>query len=634
MGLLVNIDNGGTFTDVCIRSESSVIHSKSPTTPHDLTQCFVESLRRASAKLYGEEDLGRLMRECDYLRYSTTAGTNAVVERKGTPAALVVEAGAEKDAYGARAAIEGGLWDSLVQGEPVGLKVGKDGAIDPKELTAQINAALAGGAQRLVIAMRSEANERAIKALLLEKYPRHLLGAIPFLLSYELMADNDHARRTVTALLNSYLHPGMEHFLFGAERACKTNRLQRPLLIFRNDGDSARVAKTTAVKTWGSGPRGGVEGAIAYAKRYKAKSIVGMDIGGTTTDVACAVDGAIRRNAFGVVEGATISLPLPEMHSYGLGGSSIIRAVSGLLTVGPESVGAAPGPACFARGGTEATLTDALLLAGIIDGENYLGGELKLDTSRAVAAITQNVAEPLKLSLDGAVGAIIETFADKVGTQLRSAVEAAGQTCADTTLLAFGGGGPMIVTAIADAIGIRRVIVPHKASVFSAYGIGFSHLAHEYRTHSVTGAGLEKAKQDMLARARMDMFGEGVDPDTCDFVFMAETNEDGALVEHPLGATMPAGAVLSLKAVHRLPTFTMSDAAPSSAPLREIGKTTVFLGAGEKATVPVFADIDLAPGHKSAGPALIRGEYLTCLIGPNWRFEVSPNNDIVLEAGK
>lgn len=636
MGLLVNIDNGGTFTDVCVRSDQAVIHSKSPTTPHDLTQCFVESLRRVSVRLYGEEDLGRLMRECEYLRYSTTAGTNAVVERKGVPAAILVEAGSERDVYGVRRTIEeDGLWAALVHGEPVGLKVGKDGEVDLAELTTRINEVLAGGAQRLVIAMKSEEAELTIKSLLLEKYPRHLLGAVPFLLSYELVREDNHGRRAVTALLNSYLHPGMEHFLFGAERACKTNRLQRPLLIFRNDGDSARIAKTTAIKTWGSGPRGGLEGTVAYAALYKAHSIAAMDIGGTTTDVAVALDGRIRRNMFGEVEGAQISLPLPEMHSYGLGGSSIIKVVGGKLTIGPESVGAAPGPACFGRGGTNATLTDALLLAGVIDGEHYLGGELKLDAARATSAITQEVAEPLKLSLEDAVSTIIEAFAGKVGAHIKHAVEHAGSSTDETALLAFGGGGPMIVTEIANAIGIRKVIVPHMSAVFSAYGIGFSHLAHEYRVHGVSSKELASTKNSMLERARMDMFGEGVNPDECEFVFTLEVNEDGAIVEHPLDKAASDDATICLRAVHRLPAFEMSDAAPggTSAP-KEKGKAKVALGKGETASVPVYVAEDLAPGHKAAGPALIQGEYLTCLVGTGWSFVVTPNNDIVLEAAQ
>ena len=633
MGLLINIDNGGTFTDVCVRHDQRVVHAKTTTTPHDLTQCFVDSLRRASSKLYGDEDLGRLLRECDYLRYSTTAGTNAVVERKGVPAALIVEAGAESHVYGARGEIEDdGLWHALVLGEPVGLNIGPDGAVDAAELTSQVNHALSSGARRLVVALRSEAAERAVKDLLLEKYPRHLLGAVPCLLSHELIAEGDHARRTVSALLNSYLHPGMEHFLYGAERVCKTNHLHQPLLIFRNDGDSARIAKTTAIKTWGSGPRGGLEGAIAYARLYMAPAIVAMDIGGTTTDVAVATDGRIRRNTFGVVEGARISFPLPEMRSHGLGGSSVIKVVDGSLKVGPESVGAAPGPACFARGGTDATLTDALLLAGILDGEQYLGGELRLDAARAGTAITQAVAQPLGISLDAAVTAIIETFAQKVAGQLRHALENAGHDPAGAMLLAYGGGGPMIVAAIAEAAGIRRVIVPHMSAVFSAYGIGFSNLAHEYRAHGVSPATLAAAKRDLLARARRDMFGEGVDADTCEYLLTIETDVDGALAEAPLDGTVGEKSTLCLRVVHHLPTFTMTEDMGAAAPaIGEHAQIPLSLRPGEKTQVPVYAAEGLAPGHRAAGPALIRGEYLTCLIGLGWRFQVTPNRDLLLE---
>ncbi len=644
MGLLVNIDNGGTFTDVCIRDDRRVIHAKSPTTPHDLTQCFVDGLRRVSGALYGEEDLARLLRECDYLRYSTTAGTNAVVERTGVAAALIVEEGEEADVYGTRGEIEDDdLWRALVLGEPVGLTIGTDGGVDPAQLTAQVNRVLSNGAQRLVIALRAEATERAVKALLLDKYPRHLLGAVPFLVSHELVSDTDPARRTVTALLNSYLHPGMEHFLYGAERACKANSLHRPLLIYRNDGDSARVAKTTAIKTWGSGPRGGLEGAIAYARFFNAPAVVAMDVGGTTTDIAVVTDGRVRRNTFGEVEGARISFPLPDMRSHGLGGSSVIRVVGdGTIKVGPESVGAAPGPACFGRGGTDATLTDALLLAGVIDGANFLGGEVALDAERAANAIANAVAGPLSLSVDGAVEAIVDAFAHKVGARVRHAVENAGREPAEATLLAFGGGGPMIATAIAKAAGIARVIVPHMAAVFSAYGIGFSNLAHEYRAHDIDMADLPKIKDGLRARGRRDMFGEGVDADQCHYLFGAERDLDGALVERSLnGSSAPAtmehdrleaGETLRLRVVHELPKFAMTgEAALAVEPLREHRHAKVALKAGERVDVPVFSNDALVPGHRVAGPALIRGAYLTCLIGPKWRLQVTPNHDLVLE---
>lgn len=634
MGLLINIDNGGTFTDVCVRDDGEqVFHAKSATTPHDLTQCFVDGLSRASEKIYGEADLPRLLRETDYLRYSTTAGTNAVVERRGTPAALIVEKGAEEDAYGARAAIgDEGFWRALVQGSPNGLSIAND-TVDVSELTAAVNRALATGARRLVIALRSEAAERSVKDLLLEKYPRHLLGAVPFLLSYELIADEDHARRTTTALINSYLHPGMEHFLYGADRVCKSNRLARPLLIFRNDGDSARVAKTTAVKTWGSGPRGGLEGTIAYAQAYNSPVMVAMDIGGTTTDVAVALNGAIGRDAYGEVEGARISFPLPIMQSYGLGGSSVIRLRDGDIVVGPQSVGAVPGPACFGRGGSEVTLTDALLLAGIIDGSSYLGGTLKLDADRAAAVIDAGIAGPLGIGREEAVSRIIKAFANKVAEPLVHSITAAGHKPEEATLLAFGGGGPMIASMIANAAGIRRLIVPHMASVFSAFGIGFSHLAQEYHYTIKSNDVPDEVRGRLLERARRDMEGEGVSADRCTFVFYTLESADGQLVERPLpdGSSTPAGTVLCLRAVHDLPTFSIDGSLDEKSHVpSSVGEAVVLLGRSE-VRMPIYSERDLRSGHTASGPCLIRGDYLTFLIEAEWRFRLTRNLDIILE---
>ena len=635
MGLLVNIDNGGTFTDVCIRDGDNVVHAKSPTTPHDLTQCFVQSLTRVSSLLYGEEDLGRLMRETDYLRYSTTAGTNAVVERKGTPVALIVEKGHEKAVYGARKqAGDDGLWQALVVGEPAGLTVGPEGQIDEGELPAVINRLLAQGAQRLVIALRSEVAEANAKALLLEKYPRHLLGAVPFMVSYELVKDEDHARRTVSALISSYLHPGMEHFLYSAENVCKSRNLANPLLIFRNDGNSARVAKTTAIKTWGSGPRGGLEGSLAYARLYGAETLATMDIGGTTTDVAVACDGQIKMDSRGEIESARVSFPIPQMHSFGLGGSSVIRVEKGAIVIGPESVGAAPGPACFGRGGTAATLTDALLLAGVLDPKRYLGGELQLDAERATAALAENIGKPLKLSADEAVSAVIAAFAEKAGEHIRHAIKHAGRKPETTTLLAFGGGGPMIVTAIAEAAGVKKVIVPHMAAVFSAFGIGFSNLAHEYSQPVPADGKLEQIQAEMLRRAQRDMEGEGVAIADCEFLFHSWTEADGVIVERAIekGDRNTKVTQIGLRAVYRLPVFNLkADKVLKGSQPKVVGQAELKVDKGKPAQTPVFGAEDLTPGTAANGPALIRGDYLTCLIRAGWGLRVSPNNDLIIE---
>jgi N-methylhydantoinase A/oxoprolinase/acetone carboxylase beta subunit len=641
MGILVTIDNGGTFTDVCASDGERIAYAKSPTTPHDLTQCFVSCLVRVSRDLYGEEDLGRLVGETDYLRYSTTSGTNAVVERKGQPVALIVEAGEEERVYGIVAQFAANnLWSAMVPMKPSGIRVSESGAIDSSELLETVSKILQSGGQRIVIALRHESAERAVKDILLDRYPRHLLGAVPFLISYELDKDDDHARRTLTSVLNSYLHAGMEHFLYGAENVCKQNRMAQPLLIYRNDGDSARVAKTTAIKTWGSGPRGGLEGTAAYARHYGIDTIVAMDIGGTTTDVSVICSGKIKLDAHGKVEAATTSLSLPDMQSFGLGGSSVVSVQAAKIVIGPESVGAAPGPACFGRGGKEVTLTDALLLAGVIDGEHYLGGELKLDPQRALQAIELNIATALGLSVNESIVAIIKAFQAKCADYLKAVIRQAGRDPANATLLAFGGGGAMIATGIAAECGIKRILVPHHAAVFSAYGIGFSNLAHEYRTplNESNVKSIDAIRSSMLERARRDMYGEGVKSEACSFDFSLQRSLGGEISfdaftdENVKKHVGEAGLGLHLKATYTLPSPTLkADKAEATQTPKPVGTSDIRTAGNRVEKVPTYRADELVVGDRVDGPALLRDSYLTCLVESQWSLRVSANRDLIIE---
>jgi N-methylhydantoinase A/oxoprolinase/acetone carboxylase beta subunit len=581
-----------------------------------------------------------LIRDTDCLRYSTTAGTNAVIEHKGTPVAVLVEAGEEDALYGAKDALnDNQLWQAMVPYRPAGITVTSGGGIDGEELTKIVNALLSEGALRLIVALRSKEAEQNVKAELLERYPRHLLGAIPFLVSFELVEDADDARRTVTAVVNSYLHPGMEHFLYGAETICKDHHLHRPLLIYRNDGDSARVAKTTAIKTWGSGPRGGLEGAVAYARLYGDASVLAMDIGGTTTDLSLVLDKAVQMRPYGAVGDVRTSLALPDLHSFGLGGSSVVTVEGGTFRIGPESVGASPGPACFARGGTDATLTDALLVCGVIDANAYLGGEMKLDVARAEQALLSAIGEPLGMDAAAAALATVRAFEKASGENLAAAVRNAGREPGETCLVAYGGGGPMIVTGIAEAAGITRIIIPRLASVFSAFGIGFSHLAHAYQAR-LDGAAPKTVEAELRARAERDMYGEGVAPEDCRYESGLWGAKGENVIEAPLSEAEEFSANVddarvSVKATFELPASTLvGDDGKSGKAAQVSGSTDVLLG-GETATeVRTYDDADLRSGQTIEGPGLIRGAYLTCLIGAGWGLRVTSNLDLVIEADR
>lgn len=637
MAFLVNIDNGGSFTDAIASDGERVLHVKSPTTPHDLSQCFVAVLERLALECYGEADLARLLGDTEYLRYSTTSGTNAVVEHKGSPVGVLVLAGEEERLYGAARLAGTGLWAAMVPSPVAGLRFA-GGAVDAPGLMASVSQLISQGVSRIVVALPEPAQEQLVKDEVLERYPRHLLGAIPVLFSHELVRDDDHGRRLFSAVVNSYLHPGMELFLYGAERVTRQHHLGSPLLIYRNDGDSARVAKTTAIKTYGSGPRGGLAGAVAYARWYRSPLLVGMDIGGTTTDVSAVADGTATEFAHGLVgdEEIPASFPMGDIVSIGYGGSSIFRLEGDAIRIGPESVGAAPGPACFGRGGTVPTITDALLLAGVLDPDNYLGGELRLDPALAEKVIGAVIAEPLGLALGAAVQRMIVAYESQVATHLRDILASRG-IAPGGDLLAFGGGGPMNACGIAAAAGFGRVIVPAYASVFSAYGIGFSDLSHQYRVPAAEAAarGADAVLAELRERARRDMFGEGLAPEDWSEAVEVCGARDGRLVAQSWQGAIPAGLDdpgLRLVATHglRKPHLPAAADTPARA-ATALGAARVFLG-GEPAELPVFALKDLAPGCAGSGPALFRDAYLTCLVRPGWSFCVSANGDLILEA--
>ena len=651
MGLLINIDNGGTFTDACVSHGERLVWVKALTTPHDLTRCFQDVLERAATELYGEEaSLARLLAETDHLRYSTTSTTNAVVEHTGAPVGLIVEAGEEEALYGAAelAAGDGALWAEMVPHRPLGIPVAGAEGIDPERVTEVVNALVSLGVHRLVVAVRDPRVEGEVKAILLDRYPRHLLGAIPVLFSHELVRDADAARRTVTAVVNSYLHPGLEHFLYSAEQVVRARHLRSPLLIFRNDGDSARVAKTVALKTYGSGPRGGVEGAMAYARHYDLSCVVTLDVGGTTTDLSVVREHVATPLRYGRAGALPLSFPAADVESMGIGGSSVFRVAEGAIRIGPDSVGAAPGPACFGRGGGEATMTDALLAAGLLDPRDYLGGEIQLDAERARAAIEQHVAKPLGVEGGEAVRRMWAEYEEAIAGRVRAALGAQGVAPEGAVLLAFGGAGPMSACGVAENAGIGRVLIPQLSSVFSAFGISFSDLGHRYRVPlgDAEAEGFESAAAALRRRAERDMYGEGVEPQRCAFELALAGAREGRERVHPVAAGTfgelrgaaereeLADPELELRALYPLPHLNLAAADDGGTPQtpQASGRRGVDLEAGDRLEVETFVLADLAPGASAAGPALVCDTYLTAFIRPGWRFRVTGNGDLLVEA--
>lgn len=614
MERLINIDNGGTLTDIVVGSGTDFTFTKTLTTPVDLSQCLFDAMTKASTQLFGEANLAELLHSTRHIRYSSTQGTNALVERKGPLIGLITDdptlaatlRASEKSA---------GLFDDLI-GARIAV-VSPDVSPDElgRNLVAEINRLTTAGAQRLVVSAGSLEREHLYKRTMLKNFPRHLLGSVPILFSREFAADTSRSRQIWSGVLNSFLHPTVERFLYSAEHRLRAYKVKNPLLIYRNDGSSSRVAKSVALKTYSSGPRGGLEGTRALSEAYGLENVLMIDVGGTTTDVGVVTNSTISVDRRGSVQGVDISYEMSNVHSSGVGGSSIIAVRDGEITVGPESVGAAPGPACFGFGGTQATITDVNLLLGVLDPETYLNGEMALDANRSRAVITRTVAEPLGISLEEALIRMENTYSDRLSKSFAGLVSPTGKT----TIAAFGGGGPMSACSAARSAGVSHVLVPRLAAVFSAYGISFSDIAQSYETDvtGFTNSARSTAQRVMEADASRDMFQEGHELSACDLEWTTVREDERE--------------ILLLKAIFRLPHPTLEGGVPDEASVAvACGTRQVRSSATTVDTVPVYQLDDQKPGAGASGPAIVEGPFFTARVPIGWSLTVSTAGDLLL----
>lgn len=630
---LINIDNGGTLTDICVWDGSAFSFTKTLTTPYDLSECLFDGITKASATLYGEADTERLLHHTAHIRYSTTQGTNALVERRGPAIGLIVEDDSIVDDL--RHSPETQLlFDDLVGDRVEAVDAARPPEALEKDLVQKANALTTRGAARIVVIGDTPESEGALRAILLRKFPRHLLGSVPFLYSWEFVPDRLRARRGWSSVINTFLHPVMEGFLFQAQSRLREHKVSSPLLVYRNDGASSRVSKSVALKTYSSGPRGGLEGTRALAASYGLGRVLMMDVGGTTTDVGVVEDGVIRTTRHGAVEGAPISFPMCDVQSSGVGGSSIIAVRDGEITVGPRSVGAAPGPACFGLGGKEATITDVNLLLGVLDPSSYLDGKMQLDAARAEAVIRSTVAEPLGVPLEEALVLMERAYYATMARAVGHLVDGR------TTLAAFGGAGPMSACGAAELAGVRTVLIPRMAAVFSAFGISFSDIGKTYEAGApgADASALAALHDQMAARAERDMFQEGYPLEACELRWSIIGEDAGGQIvdEAPYtrgDASRSAGVRLSLRleVAAALPHAPLEDgAAVTRQDAVSAGRRSVRMSASEVADLPVYVLDDQPHGAHAAGPAIVEGPFFTARVSPGWELDVTSNGDLIL----
>ena len=317
------------------------------------------------------------------------------------------------------------------------------------------------------------------------------------------------------ALLNSYVHGPMAQSMFKAEDEIREQGFLKPILLGHTDGGVARVSKTKPVDTIESGPIFGIHAGAYWADLYQIPHVITLDVGGTTTKIGLLEGFRPATTREPHILGVPLSKTALDLTSIALGGGTVANMTNSTLQLGPQSMGAYPGPACYDLGGTEATLTDAYLVKGFLDPEYFSGGTKKLNRERARKIIHEKVADPLVVDLQIAAYQITNLATKMIADEITELIQRTGGTPHDYTLFAFGGNGAIVGCEIAEKADIEKVFVFSLGSVLSAFGSSVADISHTYEYSPILSVAETKSLVDivqwMIDEARRDMEGEGFD---------------------------------------------------------------------------------------------------------------------------
>ncbi len=447
----LGVDVGGTFTDAVLVDDGEVRVAKVPTAAQQQESVI------AAAAAVGAEDVERFT-------HGTTIATNALLERRGARTALVTNEGFEHVLH-LRRQTRAHLYRPCVEHPPplvplercIGVRgrTGPDGDLVPLELDTLPELDAEAIAVSLLFSFRDSSPERAVAAELRRRYP-----AAHVVASHEVAPEFREYERASTTAVDAYLGPTLSRYLRALEGASSEAGLPPPL-VMRSSGGLATLEEAAAHAAFAllSGPAAGVVGAARLAALAGFENALAFDMGGTSTDVCAIVDGQARREQERLVGGLPVRLPTLAVHTVGAGGGSVVRVdAGGALRVGPESAGAEPGPACYGRGGTSPTVTDANLLLGRLP--TTLPGGIVLDLTAGERALA---------GIDPA--GVIDVVNAEMVRALRVVSVEQGLDPRDFALVAFGGAGPLHACALAEELGLTTVLVPAAAGVLSALGL-------------------------------------------------------------------------------------------------------------------------------------------------------------------
>jgi N-methylhydantoinase A len=469
--MLLGVDVGGTFTDAVLLDGDRLITAKAPSTPRDQSEGVIDAVDAALEKAGARAD------EVERFVHGMTVGTNALLEGKVARTALVATRGfTDLEELGRQARPE--LY-RLCAGHPPPLvppelriaareRCGPDGVIEELDETALGKAVEGLDVEAVAICLlwgfRHQEHERRIAELVPD--------GIHVSTSHETAGVFREYERTATTIVDASLSPLLRRYLERLAERAEEAGLPKPEIMLSGGGvaDAATAARHGSWTVL-SGPAGGAVGSALMAEAAGAGGAVCLDMGGTSCDVSVARGGAVASTGGREVGGRALALPMVDVHTVGAGGGSIAwRDPGGALRVGPQSAGADPGPACYGRGGTEPTVTDANLLLGYLDPGSPLAGGVTLDRDAAAEAIG-GLAKQLDLSAEETAAGIARVAGAEMARAVRVMTVERGVDPRELALLAFGGAGALHAAAIAGELGMREVLVPGASGVLSAVGL-------------------------------------------------------------------------------------------------------------------------------------------------------------------
>jgi N-methylhydantoinase A len=666
MKYTIDIDTGGTFTDGFFVGDDRVEMVKVPTTPHDLTVCFLKCIE-AGANCFGisVEDL---LYETQIIRFSNTIGTNTIIQRDGSKVGLLLTSGKRMlapatDHEGKSPLVPPDMVmeiDEAVSASGEMLR-----PVDESRALEDAQRLIDRGARCLVVAFANSEfnpeNEKAVRKALKREYPSDFLGSVPVFLSSDISRRSGEAERVNAAVLNAYIHAKLVRLLYKAGEELRRRLYRKNLFIVHNNGAVARVARTRAINTYNSGPAAGLLGARLIGELYGESNLISADMGGTSFDVGYVRDGVPSYLLRPDVEGFRVNVPMLAIRAIGAGGGSIAAVNEGVLCVGPQSAGALPGPVCFDLGGSEPTVADADVVLGILDPDYFLGGRMKLNKDKASQVMGKKVAGPLDLSIERAAFAIKQQVDATMGSEVSRLRQE--MTCdAEPLLVFYGGAGPAHCCGIAESAGMKKIVITPFSAVFSAFsssGMDVGHLYYRRVDIPLTVDGdyrrLEEALDSMRQEGQRDMRGEGfshedivsgielfVEPGQGAPEIKLAAENDFYKFPEKIAALLSAAGTQKTDAP-KLNTVSLMVRAPvahyqikqgektgQAVQSAQKGVRSVFMGTQYR-EVPVYDRDKLTYGHEVTGPALVESAHTTIYVSTGWSMTMDAYNNAVLE---